>query len=189
MNLSKILFSNLTNKFKLDTHSLIKKRSYIENLISQVNSLREMKEKNHKQLGVGNIENQHQNIDNYTDLTIVYIIDVSFSKANTMIHISDTKGNLKLFYSAGTVGLVGKQKRNRRIAIIKLISLLMKKATFVGKKPVALHLNNVNFYQNLIVNKLKQTIFIKVIKSFNQVPYNGCRKKKVRRKKYVKKFR
>ena len=65
----------------------------------------------------------------------------------------------------------------------------MKKASFLGKKPVALHLNNVNFYQNLIVNKLKQTFYIKVIKSFNQAPYNGCRKKKVRRKKYTKKFK
>jgi len=120
---------------------------------------------------------------------LMYIISVSFLKANTTIHISDAKGNMRLFYSAGSVGLSGKQKRQRRIAVAKLISLLLKKATFLANKPVALHLNSVNSYKNLIVSKLKRSLYIRVIKSFNQAPYNGCRKKKVRRKKYTKKFK
>jgi ribosomal protein S11 len=123
------------------------------------------------------------------DFVVIYIINISFLKANTTIHVSDIQGNLKLFYSAGSVDLTGKQKKKRRIAVSKLISLLLKKATFLGQKPVALHLNNVNFYKNLIVRKLKRNLYIKIIKIFNQTPYNGCRKRKLRRKKYTKKFK
>merc|ERR1712166_979061 len=114
---------------------------------------------------------------NLQDFMVAYIISISFLKANTAIHISDTQGNLKLFYSAGTVDLSGKQKKKRRVAVSKLISLVLKKATFLGQKPIALHLNNVNFYKNLIVRKLKRNLYIKLIKVLNQTPYNGCRKK------------
>ena len=189
MNLSNTLFNNLTNKLKLDTYLLEKERFYVKNLLDQIDYLKKLKEKNYKDLSLNrfNTIKHKENINQ--DLIIVYIINISFLKANTIINVSDIKGNVKLFYSAGSVGLTGKQKRKRRIALVKLISLLVKKASFLGKKPIALHLNNVNFYQNLIVNKLKQTFYIKVIKSFNQTPYNGCRKKKVRRKKYTKKFK
>ena len=189
MNLSNTLFNNLTNKLKLDTYLLEEERIYVKNLLNQIDYLKKLKEKNYKNLSVNKFDKTKHNENNTQDLMIVYVIGISFLKANTTIHVSDIKGNLQLFYSAGSVGLTGKQKRKRRIAIVKLISLLAKKATFLGKKPIALHLNNVNFYQNLIVNKLKQTLYIKVIKSFNQTPYNGCRKKKVRRKKYTKKFK
>ena len=190
MNLSNTLFNNLTNKLKLDTYLLGKERFYVKNLLDQINYLKKLKEEDYKALSVNKfdlIEYNNENINQ--DLMVMYIVNISFLKANTTIHVSDIKGNIKLFYSAGSVGLTGKQKRKRRVAVVKLISLLIKKANFLGNKPIALHLNNVNFYQNLIVNKLKQTLYIKVIKSFNQAPYNGCRKKKVRRKKYTKKFK
>lgn len=189
MNLSNSLFNNLTNRLKLDASLLKKERFYVKNVLNQIYYLKKLKEENHKILSVSEsakIKNK-ENIPQ--DLMVMYIINISFLKANTTIQVSDVEGNLKLFYSAGSVGLSGKQKRKRRIAVIKLISLLIRKTNFLDKKPVALHLNNVNFYQNLIVNKLKQTFYIKVIKSFNQTPYNGCRKRKVRRKKYTKKFK
>lgn len=190
MNLSNTLFNNLTNKLKLDTYLLEKERFYVKNLLNQIDSLKKLKEENYRTLSQNKFDKvKNINEDINQDLIVMYIINISFLRANTTIHVSDTKGNLKLFYSAGSVGLTGKQKRKRRIAVVKLISLLIKKAKFLQKKPIAIHLNNVNFYQNLIVNKLKQTLYIKVLKSFNQTPYNGCRKRKVRRKKYTKKFK
>lgn len=189
MNLSNTLFNNLTSKLKLDTYLLEKERFYVENLLDQIDYLKKLKEKNYKSLSVNKFDIVKHKESTDQDLIVMYIINISFLKANTTVHVSDIKGNIKLFYSAGSVGLTGKQKRKRRIAVAKLISLLVKKANFLSKKPIALHLNNVSFYQNLIVNKLKQTLYIRVIKSFNQVPYNGCRKKKVRRKKYTKKFK
>lgn len=186
MNLSHTLFSIVSNKLKLKISLLNEERLYVNSLRTQIQLLKKIKESNYKDISVQ--KNQLKS-NNNQDLIVMYIINISFLKANTTIHISDIKGNMKLFYSAGSVGLVGKQKRKRRIAVLKLISLLLKRATFLNKRPVALHLKNVNSYRNVIVNKLKRNLFIRVVKSFNQAPYNGCRKKKVRRKKYTKKFR
>ena len=189
MNLSNTLFNNLTNKLQLDTYLFEREKIYVENLQNRIDDLKKLKEQDYKNLSVTEFAKSKQEQSINQDLMVMYIINISFLKANTTIHVSDIKGNIKLFYSAGSVGLTGKQKRKRRIAVVKLISLLIKKASFIGNKPVAIHLNNVNFYQSLIINKLKQALFIKVIKSFNQAPYNGCRKPKVRRKKYTKKFK
>lgn len=181
MNLSNTLFNNISNKLKLTL--LNKEKFYIKNLFNQINQLERVKKKNYKNLTQRNVD---ANKKFKQDLTVYYIINISFLKANTIIHLSDIKGNIKLFYSAGDIGLKGKQKTKRRIAVTKLIALLLKKVSFINKKPVALHLNNVKFYKRLILKQLKKTFFIKIIKSFNLTPYNGCRKKKIRRKKYTK---
>lgn len=186
MNLSNTLFTTVSNKLKLKISLLNEERSYIKTLKTQVNSLKKVKENNFKNLSLKNYQTESEDNQN---LIVMYVINISFLKANTTIHASDIKGNLKIFYSAGSVGLAGKQKKKRRVAVSKLIALLVKRATFLHKKPVALHLNNVNFYKNLIVSKLKRVLYIRAIKSFNQTPYNGCRKKKLRRKKYTKKFK
>ena len=185
MNLSNILFNNISNKLKLTL--IDKEKFYVKNLLNQVNQLEQIKRKNYKKLS--NRTNNTNELLN-KDLAIVYyIISISFLKANTVIHLSDAKGNLKLFYSAGDIGLTGKQKIKRRIAVNKLITVLLKKASFIGNKPVALHLNNVKFYKRLIVKQLKRNLFLRVIKSFNLTPYNGCRKRKIRRKKNSKKLK
>ena len=170
------------------TFLLNEERVYVENLLNRIDYLKKLKATDHKILGTSKGSCKKFN-KNDQDLMVMYIIGISFLKANTTIHVSDIKGNIKLFYSAGSVGLAGKQKKKRSIAVSKLISLLLKKATFLNNKPVVLHLNNVNFYNSLIINKLKKHCYIRIIKSFNQVPYNGCRKKKLRRKKYTKKFK
>lgn len=187
MNLSNTLFNSIANKLKLKVSLLNEERVYVENLLNQIDSLKELKKNNYKDLSIKK-SNQKPLVNNQ-DLVVMYIINISFLKANTTIHVSDIKGNVKLFYSAGSIGLTGKQKKKRRIAVSKLIALVIKKASFLKKKPIALHLNNVNFYKSLIVNKLKKTLYLRIIKSFNQSPYNGCRKKKLRRKKYTKKFK
>jgi small subunit ribosomal protein S11 len=186
MNLSHTLFTTISNKLKLKTSLLNEERLYVKNLKIQIDSLKKIKENDYKNISIKRNQLKSETSQN---LVVMYVINISFLKANTTIHISDIKGNMKLFYSAGSVGLAGKQKRKRRVAVSKLISLLLKRAIFLNKKPIALHLNNVNFYKNLIVSKLKRTLYIRVIKSFNQAPYNGCRKKKLRRKKYTKKFK
>jgi ribosomal protein S11 len=192
MNLSNTLFNNLTHKLKLETsllQLLQEEEFYIKNLLNQVIYLKKLKTNNYKSLGVKKFTIYNNREISLQDFMLVYIINISFSKANTTIHVSDIRGNLKLCFSAGSVELTGKQKKKRRIAVSKLISLLLKRANFLNRKPVALHLSNVNFYKNLIVHKLKRNLYIKIIKIFNQTPYNGCRKKKLRRKKYTKKFK
>lgn len=187
MNLSNILFNTVATKLNLKVSLLNEERLYIKNLKNQINYFKKVKESNYKSLSIK--KSDFFNFNNTQNLVVMYVINISFSKANTTIHLSDANGNIKLFYSAGSVDLTGKQKKKRRFAVSKLISLLIKKATFLEQKPIALHLNNVNFYKNLIVSKLKKVLYIRIIKSFNQAPYNGCRKKKLQRKKYTKKFK
>jgi len=189
MTLSNTLFDNLTNKLELKTSLLKKEKFYVKNLLNQVTYLKKLQGIDSRNLSKEKLFVFNNKKVNLQDFTITYIVNISFLKANTTIHVSDIQGNLKLFYSAGSVKLSGKQKRRRRIAVSKLISLVLKKATFLGQKPIALHLNNVNFYKNLIIGKLKRNLYIKIIKILNQTPYNGCRKKKLRRKKYTKQFK
>lgn len=189
MTLSNTLFDTLTNKLKLETSLLQKEKFYVKNLLNQATYLKKLKESNSKNLSAKEFFISNNKETNLQSFMVTYIINISFLKANTTIHVSDTQGNLKLFYSAGSVELSGKQKKKRRIAVSKLISLVLKRATFLNQRPIALHLNNVNFYKNLIVRKLKRNLYIKLIKVLNQTPYNGCRKKKLRRKKYTKRFK
>lgn len=189
MNLSYTLFNNLTNNLEINAYLLEKEQFYIKNLLKQINFFKKLEKENYKTFSTSEFSKVKAKKSIIQDLVVMYIIYISFLKANTTIHVSDTKGKIILFYSAGSVGLTGKQKKNRRTAIVLLISLLIKKASFLNKKPISVHLNNVNFYQNLIVNKLKQTFYIKIIRSFHQAPYNGCRKQKIRRKKHTKKFK
>jgi len=186
MILSNTLFNIISNKLQLKVSLLNDERFFIGNLKDRVSLLKKIKENDYKYLG--REKNYSQNNTNQ-DLVVMYIISVSFLKANTTVHVSDIKGNVKLFYSAGLVKLTGKQKRKRRIAVSKLISLLLKKSPFLSTKPIALHLHNINAYKSFILDKLKKTLYIRVVKSFNQTAYNGCRKKKLCRKKYIKKIK
>ena len=119
----------------------------------------------------------------------MYIVTLSFLKINTNLHVADTKGNTKLFFNSCSANLVGKQKKNRTKAVTRLISLMFKKANFLREKPIALHLNNVGSHKSFIIYKFKQSFFIRIIKNFTLIPHNGCRKKKIRRKKITRNFK
>jgi ribosomal protein S11 len=189
MGLSNILFDSVSNSLQLETLQLKEEAVYSKKLLHKVSSLKELKKNNYRILKAEKATNLNSALTVPENFLVMYVISISFLKANTTIEVSDIKGNLKLFYTAGTVNLAGKQKKKRSLAVSRLISLIVKKATFLTKKPLAVHLNNVTFYKPLIVSKLKRNFFIRIIKTFNQAPFNGCRKKKIRRKKYAKKIR
>ena len=136
MTLSHILFNALADKLNLEVSLLNKERSYVKNLLNQTESLKTLKEDDYRNLSAQNTSIKKETSSQ--NLKIMYIVSISFLKANTTIHISDVKGNVKLFYSAGSIGLAGKQKRKRRIAVSKLIGLLIKKSMSFRKKPIAL---------------------------------------------------
>lgn len=191
MILSKTLFNTLNTKLNLNTISLKEEKLYLENLSKKLNLFKNFVDIDYKLSWKKDTVQLSKNSKSSSDqdFVVMYIVTISFLKANTVIHISDIKGNVKLFYSSGSVNLSGKQKTKRRLVLLRLISLISKKTDFLNSKPIALHLNNVSSYKPFIVNKLKNNFYIKIIKSFNQTPYNGCRKKKIRRKKYTKKFK
>lgn len=118
------------------------------------------------------------------DFLVSYVIHFCFSFSNTTLHISDATGNLKFSYSAGLFDLQGKQKIVRKLVLTHFFKVLSTaKSDFLKKNPIALHFRNVTVSNKfLIVKKLSEKFFIKNIKTFDLDSYNGCRKRKKRRK-------
>lgn len=117
------------------------------------------------------------------------IIGVSIYKNNVVVFVSDVKGKLLYFNTSGLLKLETKKKRIDIIFKL-LIKLMREKKFFKSDTSIALHLKNSNqkisssiikFMCNNLTHKNIQIIKIK-----NNKPHNGCRPKKVRRKKFRK---
>jgi|GEM_PF-5791498 len=121
---------------------------------------------------------------------IRFIITICFLKTNMFLYLSNPKGENFLKFSSGTVNLIGKRrKKNRKTSILKLLPLLFEETAMLNSENVAVHLINVRTYRNLLIKLLKLRFSIKIIKTFNHTPFNGCRKRKIKRKKRSKKFK
>jgi ribosomal protein S11 len=94
----------------------------------------------------------------------------------------DFSGNLKLYYSAGLFQYKGKRKKSRYLVFRDMFRVLISKFKFLKLQPLALHLKNVGSAKSWIVKALKKKLFIKIVKSYDMYPHNGCRKRKIRRK-------
>lgn len=117
-----------------------------------------------------------------TQNLINYIININLSKTNTIVNVTDINGNPKVTLSAGLIKLKSSQKIVQPFAIINILKALFLKATFLNNKCVALHFKNTKiYYESLIINILKNKVFIKSIRSYNLYPHNGCRPKKLKR--------
>jgi ribosomal protein S11 len=169
------------NKF-IDSIKL--KKQYIEKLKNKISDLNGVSKTNYKDLESVVITKNHSLIKN--DFLVMYIIDISFSETNTLLHVTDFAGNLEFFCSAGSLNYKGKQKKLRFLVFRDLFRILVSKLTFLKGKPIALHLKNVGSNKFWIIKKLKTKFFIKVVRNFNLYPFNGCRKKKNEAKKIQK---
>ena len=119
MILSNSLFKNLTENLELEYSELESERVYTTKFTELTLNLKQIKDENYRNLSLLKVKSDApQDIE----FIVRYIVSISFTKANTIVHVSDSEGNLKLFYSAGIVGLTGKQKKKRRVAVFKLIS-------------------------------------------------------------------
>ena len=166
------------NNFLKDFSS---KKQYIKKLKSHANSLSLIKQQNYRLL-----DNQFSSVQLkglFTDHIVMYIIDITFSRSNTFLHVMDSAGHLKFFASAGHFKHKGKNKKFRFNVLKNIYRVLVTRLDYLKGKPIALHLKNVGFNKFWIIKKLKTKFFIKTIKSFTLFPFNGCRNKKVRRKK------
>lgn len=113
---------------------------------------------------------------------IKYIINIHFSNTNTLVNVTDIKGNPIILLTSGLIKLKGKEKKTQPIALINIFKILLVKAKFLIKTPVALHFRNVKtFYESFLINSLKNKVFIKAIRSYNLIAHNGCRLKKLSR--------
>ena len=159
------------------------KKKYIKNLKHKIFLLNNIKKKNYKFLNRINVKKKNY-FHKYNPL-VVYIVSFSFPRSNSFLYVSDFAGNLKFFCSAGSFNSTGKNKKIRWIVFKKFYKVLLN-LKFLKNKPIALHLKNVRLNKSWIIKKLKKKFFIKIIQNFDLYPHNGCRKKKVRRKKFKK---
>jgi ribosomal protein S11 len=157
------------------------KKQYIIKLQDKISTLNSSGKSNYKYLSSSISDNKTHLVQN--DHLVMYIIDISFAETNTLLHVTDFAGNLEFFCSAGSLNYKGKQKKLRFLVFRDMFRILVSKLTFLKGKPVAVHLKNVGSNRFWIVKKLKTKFFIKVVRNFSSYPYNGCRKKKMRRKK------
>lgn len=146
------------------------KKQYTYKLKNKLYSLSRIK-KNYKILDTNTLNS----------FSIVYIVEILFSKTNTLLHITNAEGKLKFFCSAGNLLFKGKNKKARSQILRNLINILIKKLQFLKNRPLILRLKNVGFKKMLIIRKLKKKTFIKIFTGLNLYSYNGCRKKKIRR--------
>jgi ribosomal protein S11 len=129
--------------------------------------------------------NRHNSLSNIKkkSFMVVYSICFSFSPVNTFLYVTDALGNLKFRYSAGILEFKGKLKKNRFQVLNSFFKILQKlKMGFLKNKPIALHLNNVGSFKYFIIRNLKRNFFIRLVKNYQTHSYNGCRKKKKRRR-------
>lgn len=122
---------------------------------------------------------------------INYILTLSVSPTNTLINLSNSIGKPLISLSSGSINLKKRQKTLQPLAIINLLKSLILIANFKNNESLTIHFKNLkSYYESLVINLLKNVIFIKSVKSSNLQPHNGCRPKKLRRiKKRTKKIR
>lgn len=157
------------------------KKQYLNRIKIKARLLNKLKKTNYKKVGLRSF---NTSINSYNAPFVTYILEISFLKKNTLFHLSDYSGNIKFFYSAGSVKLTGKGKTWRAPILRRFYKLLISKLKFVRKVPLAIHLKNVNSNLYWFIKKLKKKFLITIIYDLKKYPYNGCRNKKVRRKKF-----
>jgi hypothetical protein len=116
---------------------------------------------------------------------IKYVVGISMYSTNTILYLSDVKGTVKFFCTAGSLKMNKKQRRKKIPVIIKLIKFMMPKISFIPEDvPIALHLKNFNQYLSFFaLNFLLSYRQIEMLKIDNSEPHNGCRPRKPKRKK------
>ena len=153
------------------------KKQYINKLNNEITNLNKIKNKEDNYALITSFETKKVYM-------IKYIIDITFSKTNTLLHVMDFAGNLKFYCSAGKLQYTGKNKKSRRLIVKDLYKILISNLDYLNNQPIALHFKNVGSARFSITRLLKKKFFIQVVKVFSTYVYNGCRKKKLRRKKF-----
>lgn len=155
------------------------KKNYVYNLIKTVNFLK--KYKSYKaSLKFDSKFSLNTRPSNKN--AIVYIINVIVSQTNSFVNVVDLNNNVLLSLSAGELGLTKFQKKTQPTALLNVFKVLLMKAKFLQNTPIALHFKNVKrFQESFFINSLKKKLYIRSFQSYNLVPHNGCRPRKLKK--------
>lgn len=114
------------------------------------------------------------------------VVGVSIQKNNVIVYLTNVKGKLLYFKTSGMLGISKRQKRKSVLVTLRLLKMLVLDNVKVKKNlPTALHLKNMSRRTSSVVTKFLSKNFtnVDVIKLKNNLPHNGCRPKKIKRKK------
>jgi len=116
---------------------------------------------------------------------INYIIGISIYNTNIILYLSNIKGNIIFFITSGSLGIKRKQKKKKIAVLIRLIKFMMLKVKFISKNDlIALHLKNFNERLGAFTSTFLSKYYnIELVKINTNQPYNGCRPRKIKRKK------
>lgn len=116
---------------------------------------------------------------------INYILGISIYRTQIILYLSNIKGTIIFFTTSGFLGIKKKQKKKKIAVLIKLIKFMILKAKFVSKNHlIALHLKNFNERLSIFVSFFLSKYYnIELIKININEPHNGCRPRKLKRKK------
>jgi ribosomal protein S11 len=116
---------------------------------------------------------------------INYIIGISIYRTNIILYLSDVKGIIKFFITSGSLGIKRKQKKKKIAVLIKLIKFMMLKVKSISKDDlIALHLKNFNERLGSFTSTFLSKYYnIELVKINTNQPHNGCRPRKIKRKK------
>ena len=117
-----------------------------------------------------------------------YLITISFYKSNVFFTVADIKGHTKGWLSTGKIGFKNKDKTTY-MALVRVTELFWKKVWSLGIRQVILKFKNI--YKKSTRSALRKGLrkirriyplkYLGILAQI-QVAFNGCRKKKKRRK-------
>lgn len=109
------------------------------------------------------------------------ILNIQSTYNNTIINLSDEKGNTLLWATSGSLGFKG-TKKSTPFAASKVAELLVEKAKTMGLKSVDVFLNGVGSGRESAIRTFAaRGIEITSIKDVTPAPHNGPRPRKPRR--------
>ena len=171
------------NKNKLKKKDLIQIR-YLKKIIEKIQIQKDFftylkKTKNYKTL---RYKLTSDSLNFMSNNLVKYVIGISVYHTNTIMYVSDIKGKVKFFCTANSLGL---KKKKKIVILAKLIKYTLSKTDFITKSDtVAVHFTNcTKRLTSFSLYFLKKLYNIEVIKVKNNQPFNGCRPKKIKRKK------
>ncbi|NQU19553.1 30S ribosomal protein S11 [bacterium] len=109
------------------------------------------------------------------------IVNISATFNNTIISISDIKGNVIAWSSPGVVGFSG-SKRSTPFAAQIAATNAAKKAMDAGMKSVEVRVKGPGSGRESAIRAIQAAgLSVKMIKDITPIPHNGCRQPKRRR--------
>lgn len=108
-------------------------------------------------------------------------IYVKASYNNTIISVTDEKGNLLFWNTAGSLGFTGPKKATP-FAATKIVAALTEKMKKAAMNDVTIYLNGIGGGRDSSVRSfVNQGFNILAIKDVTPIPHNGPKPKKIRR--------